>query len=89
MRPTVTQPLHHFDLNPVTRLQISPTTFSEIVNDVNTLLIEAHNPARTWIDNSAAILTFYLSSTLFGTHYARVCSLFSSSSPPLLPISPA
>ncbi|SNX85157.1 uncharacterized protein MEPE_03866 [Melanopsichium pennsylvanicum] len=51
--------------------RISPTTLSEIVNDINQLLIDAHNPTHTWIDNIVAILTFYLSSIMLGTHYKK------------------
>ncbi|KIS68254.1 uncharacterized protein UMAG_10511 [Mycosarcoma maydis] len=51
--------------------RISPTTFSELINDINTLLIKAHNPRRTWIDNTFAILTFYISTLLFGSHHQR------------------
>ncbi|SAM84550.1 uncharacterized protein UBRO_05833 [Ustilago bromivora] len=51
--------------------RISPTAFGEIINDLNSALISAHNPTKTWIDNSAAILSFYLTSLVFGTHYQR------------------
>ncbi|CDU25363.1 uncharacterized protein SPSC_05197 [Sporisorium scitamineum] len=51
--------------------RISPTTFSELINDINTLLIKAHNPTKTWIDNTFAISTFYLSTLLVGSHYRR------------------
>ncbi|SYW77960.1 uncharacterized protein UBRO2_02152 [Ustilago bromivora] len=51
---------------------ISPTAFGEIINDLNSALISAHNPTKTWIDNSAAILSFYLTSLVFGTHYQRL-----------------
>ncbi|SPO28574.1 uncharacterized protein UTRI_04452 [Ustilago trichophora] len=51
--------------------RISPTTFSELINDLNSILIDAHNPTRTWIDNSIAIATFYLSTVVFGSHYRR------------------
>lgn len=56
-------------------VQISPTTFSELINDINALLIRAHNPTRTWIDNSLAILTLYLSTLVVRSHYQRVCTL--------------
>ncbi|SPO28061.1 uncharacterized protein UTRI_04452_B [Ustilago trichophora] len=51
--------------------RISPTTFSELINDLNSILIDAHNPTRTWIDNSMAIATFYLSTVVLGSHYRR------------------
>ncbi|SJX64082.1 uncharacterized protein SRS1_14737 [Sporisorium reilianum f. sp. reilianum] len=51
--------------------RISPTTFSELINDINALLIKAHSPARTWVDNSLAILTFYISTAIAGSHYQR------------------
>ncbi|KAJ9474013.1 Ras modification protein ERF4 [Pseudozyma hubeiensis] len=51
--------------------RISPTTFSEIINDINSLLVSAHNPTRLWIDNSIAILTFYISTLLVKGHYQR------------------
>ncbi|KAN0061217.1 hypothetical protein ACQY0O_006957 [Thecaphora frezii] len=51
--------------------RISPTTFSELVNDINVLLISAHAPRWTWFDNTLAILTFYISPMALGTHYSR------------------
>ncbi|KAF6767089.1 Golgin subfamily A member 7/ERF4 [Kalmanozyma brasiliensis GHG001] len=64
-------PQYHpsFPLELETRL--SPTTFSEIVNDINSLLVEAHNSTRVWVDNVVAIGTFYLSTLVLGTHYRR------------------
>lgn len=53
-------------------LQISPTAFSELVNDINATLIDAHNIGKMWRDNILAVLTFYLTSALFSTHYRRV-----------------
>lgn len=61
--------------------RISPTTFSEIINDINTLLIEAHDPRRIWIENTVAILTLYISTLLVEGHYRRVSS---PQSPPRL-----
>ena len=58
--------------------RITATAFSELVNDINSLLIEAHRTLPTWLDNSLAILTLYISPMLFGTHYARVRVLFPS-----------
>ncbi|PWZ03648.1 hypothetical protein BCV70DRAFT_197847 [Testicularia cyperi] len=51
--------------------RISPTTFSELVNDINALLIDAHTPSKTWRDNCLAILSFYLFPLAFGSHYQR------------------
>ncbi|EPQ25946.1 uncharacterized protein PFL1_06401 [Pseudozyma flocculosa PF-1] len=51
--------------------RISPTVYSELVNDLNDLLISAHAPGRTWLDNVLAILTFYLSPMVLGTHHGR------------------
>lgn len=43
-----------------------------MVNDLNALLIEAHNPRRVWIDNTLAIATLYLSTLVHTSHYKKV-----------------
>lgn len=53
-------------------LQISPTAFSETINDINILLISAHDPAFGCLDNTLSVLTLYLSPLVLGSRYARV-----------------
>jgi len=51
--------------------RLSPTVFAESINEINIILIEAHDSAWSCFDNALAILTLWLSPLVFGTHYIR------------------
>ncbi|KDN50364.1 hypothetical protein K437DRAFT_221999 [Tilletiaria anomala UBC 951] len=51
--------------------RVSPTHFSETINDINVLLIEANSPGWACFDNTLAALTLYISPFLFGSKYKR------------------
>lgn len=52
--------------------QVEPTVFSETMNDINELLIKAHDPSWACFDNSLAVLTLYTSPFLLNSKYERV-----------------
>lgn len=54
-------------------LQIAPVTFSETINDLNMLIIEANHAGWACLDNSLAVLSLYLTPFVFGSKYQRVC----------------
>jgi hypothetical protein len=56
-------------------LQTSPTTFSETINDINVILIEANDASWACLDNTLAVLSLYTSPFLLGSKYRRVRSL--------------
>ncbi|CAO1627723.1 unnamed protein product [Parajaminaea phylloscopi] len=51
--------------------RISPTDFTELINDINTLLIAANDMKWAALDNSMAVLTLWISPWLLGSHYQR------------------
>lgn len=55
--------------------QISPTVFSETINDVNVLLIRANDPLWACFDNVFDVLTLYIGGLIAGSRYKRVSRL--------------
>ncbi|PWN89331.1 hypothetical protein FA10DRAFT_267907 [Acaromyces ingoldii] len=51
--------------------RVEPTVFSETMNDINELLIKAHDPSWACFDNSLAVLTLYTSPFLLNSKYER------------------
>ncbi|GAA6042005.1 hypothetical protein JCM8097_009141 [Rhodosporidiobolus ruineniae] len=51
--------------------RISPTDFQNTLNELNTVLASAHDPAKSCFDNCLAVLTLYISPHVVGTHYDR------------------
>ncbi|KAK0543582.1 hypothetical protein OC846_004393 [Tilletia horrida] len=51
--------------------RISPTTFAETINEINLILIEAHDSAWSCFDNALAVLTLWISPLVLGSHYSR------------------
>jgi hypothetical protein len=52
--------------------QISPTAFSETINDINVMIIEANDSGWACLDNTLAVLSVYSSPFLLGSRYQRV-----------------
>lgn len=55
--------------------RISPTQFSEMINDVNALMIAANDPRWAAMDNALAVCTFWISPWVLGSRYQRVSGL--------------
>ncbi|KAK0549058.1 hypothetical protein OC844_006925 [Tilletia horrida] len=51
--------------------RLSPTAFAETINEINLLLIDAHDSAWSCFDNALAILTLWISPLFLSSHYAR------------------
>ncbi|KAE8221512.1 hypothetical protein CF319_g5139 [Tilletia indica] len=51
--------------------RLSPTVFAETINEINMILIDAHDSAWSCFDNVLAILTLWISPLIVGSHYAR------------------
>lgn len=51
--------------------RISPTLYSETLNDLNVIIIKANDPVWACIDNTFAVLTLYISPLIFGSKYGR------------------
>ncbi|PWN33319.1 uncharacterized protein FA14DRAFT_124421 [Meira miltonrushii] len=51
--------------------RISPTLYSETINDLNVIIIKANDPLWACIDNTLAVLTLYISPYIFGSKYKR------------------
>jgi hypothetical protein len=60
------------DESPRDDAQVSPTDYQNTLNELNTVLANAHNPYKSLLDNTLAILTLYLSPYVLGSHYERV-----------------
>ncbi|CAO1630876.1 unnamed protein product [Sympodiomycopsis kandeliae] len=56
--------------------RITPTQFSDMINDINALLIEANNPKWAALDNGLAILTLWISPWITGSYYQRKMKQF-------------
>lgn len=52
--------------------RITPTHFSELINDINELLIQANDPGWAALDNMLAVMTLWLSPWVLGSRYQRV-----------------
>lgn len=52
--------------------RITPTQFSDLINDINTILIQANDPKWAAVDNGMAIVTLWISPWIAGSHYQRV-----------------
>lgn len=52
--------------------RLTPTQFTELINDINALCIRANNAAWAALDNGLAVLTLWISPFLLGTHFGRV-----------------
>lgn len=51
--------------------RITPTQFLETINGINELLIAAHSLTSSFLDNTLAVFTLYLSLLIFDTHYEK------------------
>ncbi|TDL15849.1 hypothetical protein BD410DRAFT_822977 [Rickenella mellea] len=51
--------------------RITPTQFLETINAINELLISAHSLTWSFVDNTTAILSLYLTRLLFKSHYDK------------------
>jgi len=51
--------------------RITPTQFLETINGINEMLISAHSLKRSFMDNTLALCTLYLSLLVMDTHYER------------------
>jgi len=56
--------------------RITPTEFQNTLNEFNQVLGSAHDPYKSCCDNCVAVLTFYLSPLVFGSHYDREMKRF-------------
>ena len=54
------------------RLQIHPSTFGDVINDIDEVLIRANSSGWACFDNALAVMTLWLSPLLLGTKYTRV-----------------
>lgn len=52
--------------------RIRPFVFSELINDLNSIIIEANDAGWACFDNTLAVLTLYASPVTIGTRYSRV-----------------
>ncbi|EJD04480.1 uncharacterized protein FOMMEDRAFT_167657 [Fomitiporia mediterranea MF3/22] len=51
--------------------RITPTQFLETINMINEMLIEAHSLRWSFLDNTLAVLTLYISRFFVSSHYDR------------------
>ncbi|PWN23519.1 hypothetical protein BCV69DRAFT_279447 [Microstroma glucosiphilum] len=51
--------------------RITPTHFSELINDINELLIQANDPGWAALDNMLAVVTLWISPWVLGSRYQR------------------
>jgi Golgin subfamily A member 7/ERF4 family len=51
--------------------RISPTLYSETINDLNVIIIKANDPIWACLDNTLAVLTLYISPFILGSKYKR------------------
>ncbi|UZJ54351.1 hypothetical protein CBS101457_003671 [Exobasidium rhododendri] len=51
--------------------RITPTAFSETINDINVIIIEANDSAWACLDNTLSVLSLYTSSFILGSKYRR------------------
>ncbi|KAI5480339.1 hypothetical protein MNV49_000914 [Pseudohyphozyma bogoriensis] len=56
--------------------RISPTDFQNTLNELNTVLLSAHDPYKSAFDNCFAVLTLYMSPHILGSHYEREMDKF-------------
>ncbi|GAA5855321.1 hypothetical protein JCM5353_007411, partial [Sporobolomyces roseus] len=56
--------------------RVSPTEYQTILNDLNTILAEAHDPFKSVVDNTMAVLTLWLSPYLKKSHYEKEMDKF-------------
>lgn len=52
--------------------RVSPTECTEVVNDVNEMLVKANSPLWAGLDNAAAVLSLWVWPLVGGSHYERV-----------------
>ena len=71
--------------------RITPTIFSETINDINVILIAANDAGWACFDNALAVLSLYITPLLIGSKYKRVSltrferSLGAILTPPTIP----
>ncbi|GAA5927421.1 ERF4 family protein [Sporobolomyces koalae] len=51
--------------------RVSPTIYQEILNDLNAILVSAHDPLRSIFDNTLAVLTLWISPLVKSSHYNK------------------
>ncbi|WAR53812.1 hypothetical protein PtB15_3B321 [Puccinia triticina] len=56
--------------------RISPLELQNTLNDFNLILASAYDPYSSILDNTLAVLSFYISPWLLGTHHKRQMNLF-------------
>jgi hypothetical protein len=54
--------------------QVTPTQHSLVINELNECLASANDPYKSVVDNTVAILSLYLSTYLYKSHYQKVRS---------------
>jgi hypothetical protein len=52
--------------------RVTPTQHAQIVNELNGILASASNPYKSILDNVLAILSLYLSTFLYKSHFQKV-----------------
>ncbi|KAH9460230.1 hypothetical protein MJO28_004114 [Puccinia striiformis f. sp. tritici] len=56
--------------------RISPLDLQNTLNDFNLIFASAYDPYSSILDNTLAVLSFYISPWLLGTHHKRQMNLF-------------
>ncbi|KAK4698999.1 hypothetical protein P7C70_g7268, partial [Phenoliferia sp. Uapishka_3] len=56
--------------------RVTPTAYQNTLNELNNILASAHDPYKSALDNTLAVLTLYLSPRIFGSHYQREMKKF-------------
>lgn len=52
--------------------QITATQHAKVMNQLNAILASAYDPYRSILDNTVAIVTLYLSTLVYSSHYQKV-----------------
>ena len=60
--------------------RVSPVRHLNVLNELNTLLASANDPYRSIFDNLLAVLTFYLSTLIYRSHFQRVSRIIGPAS---------
>jgi len=56
--------------------RVTPTQHLHFMNELNAVLASAHDPYKSIFDNTLAILTLYISTLLYKSHYEREIERF-------------
>lgn len=56
-------------------MKITATQHARLINDLNALLATANDPYKNMLDNTLAILSLYVSTFVYSSHYQRVSFL--------------